>query len=364
MKKFLILLLNLLVLLVSSCKKEIVPPVADFDYQLNNHTIWDNGMWQIDHVIIKTFNYSYDDQYLPLIYLWQLKIPNGTILSSTEREPTFVCDMSGNCELKLTVSNSNCENTCIKTFYITVDYNGQHSDPDNPDDPDDPDDPITPPTPPTASFNINSSNGSFAPSVIRCINTSVNATHYQWTIIRPDNTSSNSTSKNPSFSCTQSGIYTLHLTAYNSDNQSSVYTMNIPLTTPLLFTITYLRLEDIPMRDGNNSTWDPGIIDGASPDIYFKILNSDNMVRYTSTTKNNVLESNLPVTWNNVNKTLDYSGNYIIRFIDYDDDLDGDETMVSCNLNTLNITPGVDTYTWSNTTIGVRFVLGISWSGE
>lgn len=351
--------------LTISCKKEL--PVAIFKYERHNHYVAITSVgvgsthtsYQVDYVTIETINTSYNAS----SFLWQLSFPNGTILTSTEFIPSFVCDISGHYELKLTAYNNDGEeDSYIATFYISIEYDGGGGNPDNPDNPADPDDPITPPTPPTASFNINSSNGTFAPSTIYCHNNSVNATHYQWTLTRPDNTSATSTSMNPSFNCNLSGTYTIRLIAYSSDNQSSTSSMSFSLTIPSKFTITWLRLEDIPMTDTDNSSWDTGLLSGADPDIFFKIINSSSSVLYTSGTKNDIGESDLPVTWYNVNKTLNYTGNYYIRFYDYDDGLDDHDIMVSCNLTTSNMTPGTSSVTWSNPTAGVRFVIGLTWS--
>lgn len=346
-KHYIIMLVVIMPFLITSCKKEL--PVADFSYVLKNHYTYTNTYWgQVDYVTVSVSNYSYNAN----SYSWQLTFPNGTTLTSTEYLPTFVCNITGNYELKLTARNDEGENTSSQTFFIEIEYSGDN------DNPDEPDNPITPPT---ASFNINSSNGIYAPSNIHCNNTSVNATHYQWTLVCPDNTSATSTSVNPTFACTQSGTYTVQLIAYNSENQSSTSTMTFSLTAPSTFTITYLRLEDIPMTDTDHSSWDTGLFGGADPDIVFKILNSSSSVLYTSSRKDDIGESDLPVTWNNVNKTLNYSGNYSIWFYDYDDGMDSHDIMVRCNLPTSNITPGSSSFTWFNNDAGVRFVIGLTW---
>lgn len=341
MRKTLFLFFSILALLLSSCKKESLP-VAQFDYILSNHYVYPGGDQKVDYVTVKTNNYSYE----ATSYLWILTAPDGSKISSSVKSPFFVCDVTGNYELKLTAYNDDGENSCVQTFYIFIDYNGDSDTPSNP---------------PTASFNINSSNGIYAPSTIECNNTSVNATRYQWTLTRPDNTSTTSTYRNPSFRCTQSGTYTVQLIAYNAKGQSSTSSTTFSLTTPSTFKITYLRLEDIPMIDGNHASWDTGLFSGADPDIFFKILNSSSTTLYTSGYFNNVGEEDLPITWQTVNKTLTYNGKYYIRFYDYDDDLDGNEQMAGCILNTTDMTPGSSSFTWSNTNSGVRFVIGLTW---
>ena len=241
--------------------------------------------------------------------------------------------------------------TAVKVFHIDIDA-------ENPDDPS-----VDPALPPTASFNISSSNGSYAPSIISCTNTSTNATHYAWTLTKPDYTSTTSTNKNPSFNCTQSGSYTLQLIAYNANNQSDVYTRNFTLTTTSSFTITWLRLVSIPMVDGNNQTWDIELSNGVDPDIFFTILGSNSTTElYHSEMKTNTSTSDLPVTWTPVNQTLPYNNDYVVKFWDADDlTLDGNDLMASCPLSSSHLTPGTTYFTWNNNDIGVRFVIGLTW---
>lgn len=224
---------------------------------------------------------------------------------------------------------------------------------------------VTPPNnpvaSPTASFNINSSNGNYAPTTIQCNNTSTNAVTYKWTLTKPDYTSVTSTLKNPSFTCSQTGTYTLELIAYNSNNVSSTNTQTITLVTPSTYTITYLKLQQIPMLASDNSSWDTGFFDGADPDIFFTILDSNGTILYTSSTKSNTSETSLPVTWNGVNLTLDYSSNYTIRFYDSDDGIDDNDLMAGCNFISSYLTPGNNSYTWTGQTNGTKFTVGLRW---
>lgn len=352
------LLLGLMAVLFSSCRKE---PVADFTYNLFEHYITVGEYpWQyeykIDYVTVNTQNYSLN----ATSYYWQLgKLEQGSyyyswIYDSFEKNPVFTCSETGDYRLKLTVYNTRGnESTTVKDFHIDIDA----------ENPEDPDNPVDPALPPTASFNISSSNGSYAPSTISCTNTSTNATHYKWTLTKPDYTSTTSTNKNPSFNCTQSGSYTLQLIAYNANNQSDVYTRNFTLTSPTSFTITWLRLENIPMLDGNNASWDTGTFTGADPDIFFTLTESGGTtVLYQSGVKDNTAESDLPVTWTPVNQTLTFGNNYVVKFWDHDDlTLDGNDLMASCSLPSSQLTPGSTSFTWNNNNIGVRFVIGLSW---
>ena len=160
MKKAIIMFMAVLPFMITSCKKEL--PVASFDCSFENHYKYVSGWQKVDYVTVRVSNHSYNSA---SSFLWQLTFPNGTILTSTKKSPSFVCDVTGNYELKLTAYNDDGENTAIQTFFIQIEYNEEDND----------DDPNTPSTPPTASFNINSSNGIYAPSTINCNNTSVNA---------------------------------------------------------------------------------------------------------------------------------------------------------------------------------------------
>lgn len=355
MKKQLLLAIGLLAILFSSCRKE---PIADFDYFLDNHYVWQNGEYVTDYVTVYTENHSQNANE----YSWEFfKPPYNNIGGQiyNEKNPTFVCSVSGDYTLSLRVSNksSDMDQKTVQ-FHISLGVT------EDPDDPDDPTDPVIPPGPPTANFNINSSNGNYAPSTISCNNTSVNATHYQWTLTRPDNTSATSTNRNPSFLCSLSGTYTLRLVAYNSENESDTREQQFTLITPSNFTITWLRLENIPMLDGNNASWDTGTFTGADPDIFFTLTESNSTtILYQSDVKNETAASDFPVTWSPVNQTLSYDTDYVVKFWDHDDlTLDGNDLMASCLLSASRLTPGESSYTWVNTNMGVRFVIGLSWT--
>ena len=344
-KRILLLAIGLLAIVSTSCKKI---PTADFDYNLENHYAWVDGEYKTDYVTVHTTNYSGNADE----YWWTFKkLPYGPERLSNEKNPSFTCNESGDYTLSLEVySKSKDKDKRTVQFSISV------GDSVNPDIP------VDPSLPPTASFSINSSNGAYTPSVISCTNTSTNATHYQWTLTRPDTTIITSTDNNPSFLCQLWGIYTLQLIAYNANDQSSVYTMDFTLNAPSYFTITWLRLESIPMIDSNNASWDTTYTD-ADPDIFFTITESNGTtILYQSEVKNNTAAEDFPVTWTPVNQTLSYYTDYIVKFWDQDDlTLDGNDLMASCLLSSAQMNQG-DTFTWSNTNIGVRFVIGLHWS--
>lgn len=215
---------------------------------------------------------------------------------------------------------------------------------------------------PTASFSINSSNGYYAPTTIYCNNTSTNATRCVWTLTKPDYTSTTSTNREPSFTCTQAGTYTLTLTVYNADDISSTTERSFTLAMPSSVKITYLKLQQIPMLDSDNSSWDTGLLGGADPDIFFTILTSSNNLLYTSGVRNDITSNEFPITWNNVNTTLDFGSNYYVKFWDQDGGLDDDDLMSSCIFNTSYITPGTTTYVWEAANGTVKFTVGLEWN--
>ena len=128
------------------------------------------------------------------------------------------------------------------------------------------------------------------------------------------------------------------------------------------YTITWLRLEKIPMLDTDNSSWDTGLLSGADPDIKFQIQNSTNSSTfYTIPVKNNVSSSDFPVTWYNVNTTLEIGKEYRIRFLDQDE-IDPDDIMANCVWKQSGyFSPEASTYTWYSSDYRIKFTVGLSW---
>ena len=319
----------------TSCKKKVV---ADFDYYIT---------YSYDHATCITTNGASNADY----YEWTLYKRDGEYAvyyaSSSEISPYFDIYESGEYRLELKAYNSKYSATVEKYFNVSLSGGGGGGTQ----------------TAPTASFNLTSSNGNYAPTTVYCNNTSTNATHYHWTLTKPDYTTSTSTSSNPSFTCNQTGTYTVKLIAYNANNVSSTLTKSFTLTSPNV-TITYLQLIKIPMLDSDNSSWDTGLLSGADPDIYFKIVNSSSSVIYTSATKENVAESDLPVTWYSINQSLDYGSTYYIKFYDEDGSLDSDDLMANCIFNSSYMTTGSSSYTWEATDGTIKFVVGLSWGNS
>ena len=211
-------------------------------------------------------------------------------------------------------------------------------------------------------------------------NLSVNAVSYEWELIGPYGDVLTSYYESPSFKCYQTGEYELRLYAYSKNGDYKMEAKRIyinpsngggggggtdpidPPYTPTNFTITWLRLENIPMLDANNGSWDTGLFGGGDPDIYFKIYNANNQVVYTSSSVEDLGTSDLPHTWTGVNTTLSYSANeHYIKFYDKDGDLDSDDLMAGCILNPSHLTYGTSSFTWVASDYSVRFVIGLSW---
>ena len=111
-----------------------------------------------------------------------------------------------------------------------------------------------------------------------------------------------------------------------------------------------------------NVSWDTGLEGGGDPDIFFKIQNSTNTTTYyTSPVKSNVSESDFPVTWYNVNTTLEMGTEYRIRFLD-EDSFTGHDDMANCIWQQAGcFSPGATSFTWYNTERGIKFTVGLSW---
>lgn len=146
------------------------------------------------------------------------------------------------------------------------------------------------------------------------------------------------------------------LHAYSKNGKKSSHkTKYIKVLNPSSYTITSLELQKI-----NMSSWDTGILSGEDPDIYFNIVDMNGSVLYTSTTKSNVSEYSLPVTWH-FSQKLDYASNYYIRFYDKDDGIDSDDLMASCIYESSYLTPGSDSDTWTASSGTIKFIVGLDW---
>ena len=132
-----------------------------------------------------------------------------------------------------------------------------------------------------------------------------------------------------------------------------------PTLTPVGYTITSLKLTKIPMVDGNNASWDAGLLENGAPDIYFEIMDKGMTTTYY---QSNYYEdvTSMPVSWNNVNKSFNVDTQYIIRFYDYDG-LSSNDVMATCLLQLYdNIAPRT-TFEWTDSSGKISFTLGLKW---
>lgn len=227
---------------------------------------------------------------------------------------------------------------------------------------------------PIADFSYNIKSGTNY-ATCELTNYSLNAESYEWTMTCPDGSTVNSSSYAPSFRCYQVGMYTVKLVAINRYGMdSSIKSFNVYYNggggnsgggnnnpTATAYTITWLRLEKIPMLDENNGSWDTGLFGGGNPDIYFMIQDASNSTTYyTSAVKEDVAESDLPVTWYGVSTTLEKGKEYRVKFVDQDGALDLDDVMANCIWEQAGyFSPGATSFTWNNGAI--RFTVGLSW---
>ena len=231
---------------------------------------------------------------------------------------------------------------------------------------------------PVARFDYSIQSGSTY-ATCKLTNYSENADSYEWTLTRPDGTIDHSSLFQPSFQCWEVGTYNVTLYAqnlYGNDRATQSFYIsyfgggsgggnngggnNNPTATA--YTITWLRLEKIPMLDGNNGSWDTGLFGGGNPDIYFMIQDASNSTTYyTSAVKEDVAESDLPVTWYGVSTTLEKGKEYRVKFVDQDGALDLDDVMANCIWEQAGyFSPGATSFTWNNGAI--RFTVGLSWA--
>lgn len=172
---------------------------------------------------------------------------------------------------------------------------------------------------PTARFSF-TGNNQYAPATVSFTNQSLNATSYLWNF--GDGATSSST--NPTHTYAAGGNYNVTLTAMNSNgNDQTTHTVTVR-NTPATWTLTKFVLTAYPLTDGGDN-WD---WTDAGPDIYFKLYDANNTLIYTSSTKDDVTESSLPLTWNLSNATLStLTGTCTIKIYDEDGALDPDDLM-------------------------------------
>ena len=338
MKKLILICVVILPFFLTSCKKK---PIADFSYTITYTSDSTSAEVSVSNSSMNAESYE-----------WRL-LRNAVANYCTsyfDENPQIEIHESGQYELILKAYNQN--ETATKQTSFTIFLNEPSG--ENPES-------AVLAEAPTASFVMNSSNGSYAPSTLQCTNTSSNAVRYEWTLTAPDNSSVTSIEENPVFTCTAAGIYTLALTAFNTDDLSSSFSHTFILTEPSTYKMTSLALSAIPMSDPNGDSWDVGLLDDGNPDIFFKIVDSEGTELFTSTTIDDVSSADFPVSWYGINFSLDYHKNFYIKFYDEDGALNSNDLMANCILQSLFISPGSSKYTWSSSDGSVVFTMTLEW---
>lgn len=129
-------------------------------------------------------------------------------------------------------------------------------------------------------------------------------------------------------------------------------------STPTQVKITALKLMEFPSAPSSGS-WDLA----GKPDIYFKIMDGNRTTTYyTSSTLEDVTNSDCPLIWNNVNYTLyNLTATYNISFWD-DDNIDTDELMIGCQWTPSSQNNNYTTYyNWANYSSNIDFYLYLTW---
>jgi PKD repeat protein len=149
----------------------------------------------------------------------------------------------------------------------------------------DPQQPITP----VVDFSYTFS-GNFPPVDVHFANQTINGHTWLWEF----GDGSVSTQHSPVHNYTVSGMYTVKLTATSTD--TIVKSISKLITIPELPTKLYLKkliVSKMPFKDAWLQPWDPA--DG--PDVLFQIQTPAYAVLTESYIIQNILESDLPVTW-------------------------------------------------------------------
>ena len=168
--------------------------------------------------------------------------------------------------------------------------------------------------PASANFSY-SGNNLYPPCKVTFNNLSENATSYYWDF----GDGSNSSSTNPNHTYTEGGTFSVTLKAFNSAG-NDVMTKTVKIKNkPTKMKITKVELLNYPLYDGNGNNWDPM---SAGADVYFKILNGNDDVIFTSGTFSGLKQNDLPKTYTNgLPYTIENSFNQrcTIEFWDADD---------------------------------------------
>jgi PKD repeat protein len=144
---------------------------------------------------------------------------------------------------------------------------------------------------PVANFTF--SGTSVAPAQVQFTNTSTNASTYSWDF--GDNSAASSATS-PTYTYSRPGTYTIRLKASNANTSDSI-SKSLTIQAPTSVRITSVRITSIPLVDPTcNCAWD----NNNGPDVYYELTETSNNVLVSTIANpfNNVVASDLPITWN------------------------------------------------------------------
>jgi PKD repeat protein len=175
--------------------------------------------------------------------------------------------------------------------------------------------------PASANFTY-SGNNLYPPCKVTFNNLSENATSYYWDF----GDGKNSSSTNPNHTYTEGGTYSVTLKAFNSVG-NDVMTKTVKIKNkPTKMKITKVELINYPLYCEDGTNWDPM---SAGADVYFRILNENDNVIFTSGIASGLTHNQLPTNYTNgLPLTLENTFNQrcTIEFWDKDD-WDSDDWM-------------------------------------
>ena len=220
-------------------------------------------------------------------YSWEF----GDGATSTEQNTKHTYTTGGTYTVKLTATSKDGSNSTTKSIVI------QNAILD-----------------PVANFTF-IENGNFAPSKVTFTNSTINASTYSWDF----GDGQTSTLANPSHVFLSGGTYNVTLTSKNSIEKTNIINKTITVkNTPTKLKINSIILTEVPfINPATGASWDSG----NGPDLFFKLLDSSGVSNFETGRYNDVIQSNLPLTFTTglpyTISLLDYQ--FIIALYDYND---------------------------------------------
>jgi PKD repeat protein len=123
--------------------------------------------------------------------------------------------------------------------------------------------------------------------VVTFANASTNATKYEWDF----GNGQSSTIASPTATYTATGTYTVKLTAYNSENKTSVTTTTVKVGERFW---TGLTIKNLNFSTSTGGNWDIG----SGPDLRFSLKKGSETTWSQYNLKNDVVQADLPLAYN------------------------------------------------------------------